>query len=838
MSRFFHEAPASALPNLGRVLLFLVICACCVFAQADDEVAAAKDDTAEVEDATAEGKAEAKEDDAESTDGKADSGEDDPAAEEAAEAVPMLEQEPFDRITLDSANDDAVLEVFPLDFPGRKIPKKPKPTAKVKMRLLKSPDTTYEVRWHNIEKIELFEGMVLAEALEVVKSGKLDAAYDYFLYLSENHPGTEGLDAGMRTYLYEEAKAAHFAGMFDRALAMLREIHDKEPDRAGLGKALGVTTDKLVEKYVAAEDYDSARSLLGDLARRFPQEAAVTKWREKLQAMAAGLLDKAQAAEQDGDLPAASGLCRKLMRIHPELPGARQFAESLWKEYPHVTVGVTLSADDYQPSRLADWAARRSGRLLFRTLTEFSGPGSECGTYECPVGSIDVDQISGRVTVQVQPGIHWSQGTATLTGSDVSRRLLAMADPSDAAYKGDWAELLDALAVRDVYRVDVDLKRVHVRPEALLQTKLIPYTDPELSRQPLLSNGPFVVFSQGENAKGGPSSPAETVYRANRQYFAAGPTQPQEICERPYERGADALRALQMGTIQVLDRVNPWDLKTVSSDESLTVAPYAVPSVHCLIPNMRKAPCSKRTFRRALVYAINRGAILRQLFKGDVPQGCRQLSGPFPIGLSDDDPMAYAYDDEVEPRKYEPRLAVALASVAIRELTAAEAKKGRKFEQSSLVLAHPADELSRIACGSIAEYLKLVGLKVELRELSDGIPAEVPDDIDLMYAQLAVWEPLVDARRLLGEKGPGGGCSPYMSLALRELETSKEFHSVLWKIHRLANQDVAILPLWQMTDHFAYRKSISGMGRLPVTLYGNVERWQVTLEYPQEVVNE
>ena len=103
-----------------------------------------------------------------------------------------------------------------------------------------------------------------------------------------------------------------------------------------------------------------------------------------------------------------------------------------------------------------------------------------------------------------------------------------------------------------------------------------------------------------------------------------------------------------------------------------------------------------------------------------------------------------------------------------------------------------------------------------------------------MYAQLAMWEPLVDARRLLGEKGPGGGCSPYMSLALRELDAAKEFHPVLWRIHRLAHQDVAVVPLWQMTDHFAYRKSVSAVGTRPVTLYRNVERWQVPLEYPQE----
>jgi len=100
-----------------------------------------------------------------------------------------------------------------------------------------------------------------------------------------------------------------------------------------------------------------------------------------------------------------------------------------------------------------------------------------------------------------------------------------------------------------------------------------------------------------------------------------------------------------------------------------------------------------------------------------------------------------------------------------------------------------------------------------------------------------MWEPLVDARQLLGEEGICGGCSPYMSLALRQLDEAADWRQVgsrMRRIHRIAFEDVAVVPLWQWTDHFAYRKSVRGIGARPVCLYQNVEQWQVAFQYAAE----
>jgi hypothetical protein len=113
----------------------------------------------------------------------------------------------------------------------------------------------------------------------------------------------------------------------------------------------------------------------------------------------------------------------------------------------------------------------------------------------------------------------------------------------------------------------------------------------------------------------------------------------------------------------------------------------------------------------------------------------------------------------------------------------------------------------------------------------------VPDDVDLMYAELPMWEPLVDTRRLLGEDGMTGGCSPSMKLAIRQLDEAvdwREARECLHRIHRIAYNDTAIVPLWQLVDHFVCRDSLRGVAERPVSFYQSIEQWRPPFPYPTE----
>jgi len=744
-------------------------------------------------------------------------------------ATPLYEQDPYDQITLNAANDNAVLKITPLELPNRQPPDPAKSHGKLVVCLLDKPDRKFEVAWNSIAKVELFEQLILNKANELVAAGKFDEAYDYFLFLERNRPQTPGLGKAVEDYIYEEAKWAQRDKKYDSALALLHELYRRNPKRPKLDRALGRTTDLMVEQYVEKQNYAAARALLRNLDVLSPRHPLVIQWNDRFKDRVAPLMTEARAAVDAGQLGKATSLCRQIMEIWPDLPGARELARRVHRKYPRVVVGVDTLATSIVPGRIDDWAGRRTSRLVYRTLTEFVGPSPEGGKYNCPVGKISSEALGRRLVIQLRPNIRWAVGPETLGNADVSRQLLAMADPRSNTYRVEWSDILKTVSLRNAYEVVVELRQAHVRPEGMLQIVLTPYTASVKPGESLPANGPFVVQSQ---------TPEETVFRANAQYFAAEANQPKELVERRYAKPEQAVRALKKGEIQVIDRVSPWRLASLRENPQLIVEPYALPLIHCLIPNPRRPLLRDRTFRRALAYGIQRQAILQQMLGGVEIPGCVITSSPFPVGIGSGDPMSYASDDGIAPRPYEPRLTITLANLAIQSYSASHKKDGKALKAvPELVLAYPKNEIAHAACASIQKQLKYLEIPVKLRPFEGPPPARIPDDVDLLYAELAMWEPVIDARRLLGEDGIAGGCSSYMSLALRQLDEAAEWIQVrdcLHRVHRIAHEDVAVIPLWQLVEHFAYRKNFQGGAAKPVSLYQNVEQWRPTFQHPSE----
>ena len=104
-------------------------------------------------------------------------------------------------------------------------------------------------------------------------------------------------------------------------------------------------------------------------------------------------------------------------------------------------------------------------------------------------------------------------------------------------------------------------------------------------------------------------------------------------------------------------------------------------------------------------------------------------------------------------------------------------------------------------------------------------------ECDLRYAELAVWEPLADARELLGRGGLAGELgSPHLNAALRQLEGAtnwKDVRTTMAEIHDIAYHDLPVVPLWQTVNYLAYRTAVQGVGESPVALYQDVDRWRI-----------
>jgi len=748
----------------------------------------------------------------------------------------LYQSEPFDVITLDKTNDNKALKVLPLQLPERKLPEQVKRVGKIKVRLLEDRADEYEVAWRNIDKVDFFEELVLQEANEVVRQAgvltggdkpteaqaKYDEAFEYYQWLLRFYPQTPGLQEAIQDYLFLNAGALFRAGRVEEAFAVLEELHSQNRGYRYAGGAQTALTamervgERLIGLQAEAQNYRAARMLLERLRRVYGDQLKVTAaWRDKLVAVAGAKRDEAAAHLAAGRFREAHETGQEMLRIWPALPGGREVVLEIARQYPLVVVGVAQPATAFDAASLDNPAARRGGYLLARTLVEFTERGPEGGAYASPWGTVQQSADRSELIFELRP-----QPSGTFTGYDLSRELLGMADPQSPAYRPAWASLMAEVRVQNVRRVRVRLRHPHLLPQALLQVQL-------RGHQSLGAR--YGVASQADN---------ETRFEPAGTRPASAEPSP-VIVERFYAEPRAAIEDLRKGKIDAIDRLLPSDALRLRNDESLHVAAYAFPTLHVLVPNRDSPFLANRVFRRALLYGINREVILHKgLLDGAKIEGTRVLSAPLPGGITSNDPASYAYDESISPLPYDPVMSAILLRLAEQQLgAAADKKKEPAPELKELVLAHPAGEMPRFVCKQIQTQWNVIGVKCTLRELSAGETQVTDGKFDVLYAEVMMREPLVDAAALFGPRGLAQTNDPFISLTLRRLDEAanwKEARSVLHELHRMLYEDVTLLPLWQMIDYFVYQTGLTGHRDRPIAFYQNVEQWRVVPPVQQE----
>jgi hypothetical protein len=731
----------------------------------------------------------------------------------------IIDREPFDRMTLDQANENKVLLIHPVKLPDRRVPEKPKLSEKLRVRLL-ADNQEYEVTWQNIAKLELFEEMALAEANQLAADGKFDEAYEYFVFLMEYYPKVQGLAAAQQSYLYLSSAAAFRQQKYDEALALAEELLSQNRDyRASESSptmlaVLGNIADKLIGQYVEKQDFRSARTLLGRLSTtyRATDEPFAVRWRDEMVGRASARRDEARAHLEAGRFVEAYDATAAMRSIWPEVEGGPELAAEIARRFPRVVVGVDHAALVPDSRSLLDPAARRVGRLLDRGLLEFVGPGPEGGSYVSPLGTVEQSVDGLELLFNLRPD-------AGVTGHELSSLLLGWARPGHVGFEPAWARTLATVRVSNVSRVTAQLKSPHVLAKALLQGSY--ERVPDVGQTGVRGTGPFYVFSRDESLTRLAASDRPGVERVALA----------EVAERHYADPTRAILALKRGEIGVLDRVYPGDIPALKNDPELALGTLTMPTSHVLLVREKHPFLANRTFRRALVYGLNRELLLNQgLLKGQKLPGFRVISAPFPAPTDSNESQAYAYDQQIAPRPYDPRLALTLRLVAAREVkTAYEKLLQKPPELTPILIGHPADETSRIACRAIVKQWDLIGVKAKLAEFP---PGQFDDQgaCDLIYVQAAAWEPLVDANRLLGPEGAAPIANSFIQLTLRQIEQATNWQQARERfrhLHRLLHEDVSLIPLYQTLDHYAYRRSLQGLASPRVTLYQNIAQWQV-----------
>ena len=411
-----------------------------------------------------------------------------------------------------------------------------------------------------------------------------------------------------------------------------------------------------------------------------------------------------------------------------------------------------------------------------------------------------------------------------------------MAEPLDATYNAQWASIFERVEVTGVFDVVVHLQRPHVLPEAMLQV----FLDASIARDSEeAQDGPFIPEPPGEEGVRYVTNPKDPFpVTSDDPNFIP----PSEVLEIQFEEQKDLIKALRKGDVDVVDRLSPVTAIQLSEEPGSTikVVPYALPTIHMLVPNYDEPYMKNDLFRRAILYGIMREATLNELIlKNRRIPGCQVVSGPFSPGMGVDDPLSYAYNRDMVPRPYAPHLAVVLTKLAEQRLQEqAEKKEEEPPPIPELVIGYPAEDDARVACTAFKFQLEqLEVFKVKLVEFEKGQSIDTTGECNLTYMKVAMWEPIVDTARLISPNGIAAITDDHVNRSVQWMERAirwPEVRNRVRQVHRIAHEKAAVLPLWQLREYFAHREGITLGTESPVSLYHGIQRWQLVPNFEDE----
>ncbi|MDZ4848764.1 MAG: ABC transporter substrate-binding protein [Pirellulaceae bacterium] len=734
----------------------------------------------------------------------------------------ILDDEPFDLITLTDEWNGQEVRIFPIDFPNGIQPSNPEPAVELEVKLLTYPDRLYRIYWRDIAKLETYESLILSEAKALLDARQFAPAFEHLNVLMVNYPQTAGLDQMREKFLLVSAGEMIGSVEYAHALAVLEEFLRVYPNSRRVPQMTAKISElasQMIEKYFDDGELATARLMVQRLERDYKHSPipAVAIWKQKFIDYAETFRSKAFELRDAGNFPDARVAATRMLEIAPEIRGGQSLLQELLLVYPMVRVGVFQTSNRLDATEIADWPVRRGGNLTSQSLFAFRNTGPEGGTYQMSLGNFihsdDRTELELRIQDATNPGVP--------NAYDISQWLLRRTVVTSDEYRPSWAAIMKEVSVSGPAQLTIKLNRPHVLPHAFLQWPL-----DELGQESSEASG---FYHRGEDRGEGRIS-----YRWSRTAKVAE-GQPLEVVEAVYSDPKKAIADLVKGNIEMIDRLFPADAALLAREKTIRVESYALPMVHMLVPVGDNPFVADRDFRRALLYAVNRQAIL----DGEILGGARSLdsrliSGPFPFGQDENDPLSYAYNKDVLPIPYDPRLAKLLLLLTKQKLTTMATKaKEPPPELSPIRLGIPDYESAKVAGQAFIQQWALIGIPAELVVLKSDQRNDPEKPIDLLYVSAALWEPATDAERLFGKGGIAESDSIFIVQVLSNLRTARNWREVrlfCQDLHTLVSAHLPVLPLWQVSESFAYRSTIlKNVPKRPVTLYQDIQKWRLNV---------
>jgi ABC-type transport system substrate-binding protein len=684
----------------------------------------------------------------------------------------------------------------------------------------------YEVLGKGIGKIEHYEDIIFGGLLgelrrpeEELKLVKFDDCLEMLRILNERQPeNARNVFARIR-YHAMEARAAEMRQDWERGFLALMEERKlqslvpkdaRAPDYVRvldpIEKRVGELCDSWTNFLVNLRKFGDGRRVIARLEALYPNHPIGGKWRSAYDERVRPIVARAEQQFANGFFVEALATLDTAVDVQPDHPAMRATMEKVFAKHPRMRVAVG-ELPGYH-SGPAGWSPAdiRASELLHERLMRVKGSKEGVTEFDSRlVADLDVSDLNRRAEVQIVQGLSWPDGKP-VTPVDV-QRLFADARTKGGVFFHPALEfLLTNVQSQPPDIVTIEFDRPQFQAKAWLQA---PFLRMGLEASPgWVGMGPFVARER---------RPDRITYLANLKYLQSGRPIIKQFVESKFATPEERIRAIQMGEVEMVDNVPFRNLPYTKNLPGVKAVKIATPKVNLLQFNFDRAALRNPTLRRALVYAIDRNAVLQKVGAAE-DKDVKLLTGALPIG-------AFGYNSQTQPWTYEPFLSKVLTAAVAKELKALP----------PFTFAHQGNESTRLACEEIARQWRAAGFQINLIEIDERSPD--PRDADIRYQTLTVSDPIFDLITVVTRDNPSlvTNAGPRLRQYLIDLLQTPNVTvaaTLLPEIHQALRDEVALIPLWQWSETCLVSDAVSSMPNPLLRTYQNVADWKVVPRYP------
>ena len=213
----------------------------------------------------------------------------------AAAEERLCDMPPFDQIVLDEINKNAVLNVEPLELPGAQGCRRSRRACSRFASLRIRPGRS-KSRGKTFARCCSSRMSCWRRPSGLRGEKKFDDAFDYYARLLREYPTMPGLERSGQRLSSPQCLQLIETQQFDRALAVLTTLYERQPHAPGLLAAVDAVCGKLIEQQLRDKDYSGARAVLDMWQDQFSalNSPTAAAWQQRFAAAAERQLNDAR----------------------------------------------------------------------------------------------------------------------------------------------------------------------------------------------------------------------------------------------------------------------------------------------------------------------------------------------------------------------------------------------------------------------------------------------------------------------------------------------------------------------------------------------------------------